>query len=305
MVTADDLQRWIGGRASWAMAQGNALALLQRMPTGSVHAVITDPPYSSGGAFRSDRSQATVAKYVRSEARDRAAPDFAGDNRDHRGFVAWFGIWAEEARRVVRDDGLLLVFTDWRQLPATSDAIQCGGWIWRGILPWVKPHGRPSPLFRSQCEFVLWATKGPLPATNGPVSPIVLPGFYSVPHVATGRVHQAEKPVDLMRALCRCVPFGGVVLDPFAGSGATLAGAVAEGRRALGFELQAEHYGSAVARMRAVAARQPVATPSAKPAEIVPRSAAGAAPSRAEAHAMPPAPPGACGSFLAPTNGRG
>ena len=45
------------------------------------------------------------------------------------------------------------------------------------------------------------------------------------------------KPLALMRWLVRLVtPYGGVVLDPFAGSGTTLEAAVAEGMRAIGVE---------------------------------------------------------------------
>lgn len=54
--------------------------------------------------------------------------------------------------------------------------------------------------------------------------------------------HPTVKPVDLMRWLVRLVaPPGGLVLDPFAGSGATLQAAHLEGFRAIGVELDAEH----------------------------------------------------------------
>jgi DNA modification methylase len=50
--------------------------------------------------------------------------------------------------------------------------------------------------------------------------------------------HPTVKPLSIMRWLVRlCAPEGGVVLDPFAGSGSTLAAAVLEGRHALGVEL--------------------------------------------------------------------
>lgn len=53
--------------------------------------------------------------------------------------------------------------------------------------------------------------------------------------------HATVKPVDLMRYLCRLVtPAGGLVLDPFAGSGTTLVAAALEGFRAIGVEQDAE-----------------------------------------------------------------
>lgn len=52
-----------------------------------------------------------------------------------------------------------------------------------------------------------------------------------------GNVHPTVKPLALMRYLCRLItPPGGLVLDPFAGSGSTLLTAVAEGFAAVGIE---------------------------------------------------------------------
>ena len=54
--------------------------------------------------------------------------------------------------------------------------------------------------------------------------------------------HPTVKPLDLMKYLCRLVtPPGGLILDPFAGSGTTIQAAVEEGFRAVGIELRAEH----------------------------------------------------------------
>jgi site-specific DNA-methyltransferase (adenine-specific) len=58
---------------------------------------------------------------------------------------------------------------------------------------------------------------------------------------APGKVHNNHptvKPTALMRWLCRLVtPGGGMVLDPFTGSGSTGRGAVAEGFSFVGIEL--------------------------------------------------------------------
>ena len=54
--------------------------------------------------------------------------------------------------------------------------------------------------------------------------------------------HPTVKPTDLMRWLVRLVcPPGGLVLDPFAGSGTTLVAARAEGFRAIGIEMDPEY----------------------------------------------------------------
>jgi len=54
--------------------------------------------------------------------------------------------------------------------------------------------------------------------------------------------HPTVKPLKLMRWLCRLVtPKGGTVLDPFAGSGTTLAAAVLEGFDSIGCELTEDY----------------------------------------------------------------
>jgi site-specific DNA-methyltransferase (adenine-specific) len=69
-----------------------------------------------------------------------------------------------------------------------------------------------------------------------------------------GNNHPTVKPVDLMRWLCRLVtPVGGVVLDPFAGSGSTLIAADAEQFDAIGCELSPDYAAIAERRVRQAA----------------------------------------------------
>jgi len=64
--------------------------------------------------------------------------------------------------------------------------------------------------------------------------------------------HPTVKPTDLMRYLCRLVtPPGGVVLDPFMGSGSTGKAAVLEGFRFIGIERETEYLEIARARIQA------------------------------------------------------
>lgn len=68
--------------------------------------------------------------------------------------------------------------------------------------------------------------------------------------------HPTVKPTDLMRYLCRLVtPPGGVVLDPFLGSGSTGKAALLEGFRFVGIEREAEYVEIARARIAAVQPR--------------------------------------------------
>jgi site-specific DNA-methyltransferase (adenine-specific) len=71
--------------------------------------------------------------------------------------------------------------------------------------------------------------------------------------------HPTVKPTALMRYLCRLVtPPGGVVLDPFTGSGSTGKAAVLEGFRFIGIEREAEYVEIAKARIAAVSGAAPL-----------------------------------------------
>ena len=65
-----------------------------------------------------------------------------------------------------------------------------------------------------------------------------------------GVAHPTVKPLDLMAYLCRLVtPPGGVVLDPFMGSGTTIKAAISEGFNAIGIERDPQYFAMAEHRM--------------------------------------------------------
>jgi DNA modification methylase len=65
-----------------------------------------------------------------------------------------------------------------------------------------------------------------------------------------GCSHPTVKPLDLMAYLCRLVtPPGGIVLDPFMGSGTTIKAAIGEGFNAIGIERDPAYYAMAQHRM--------------------------------------------------------
>ena len=212
------------------------------LPTLSgVGAVVTDPPYSSGGAFRGDRAMSTTAKYVSNDTQA-YRPEFAGDNRDQRSFLAWSALWLNAARVASVPGAVLCSFIDWRQLPTLTDAVQAGGWTWRGIAVWSKKYGRPTPgRFSNACEYVVWASYGPMAEREAYPAGI----FECSP--PSNREHIAQKPADVMQWVVSVVPPASLVLDPFMGSGTTLLAAKTKGHRAIGVEVD-ERYCEIAAR---------------------------------------------------------
>jgi site-specific DNA-methyltransferase (adenine-specific) len=242
----------LGGLALDDVHHGDALALLQRLPDASVDMLLTDPPYSSGGFTRSDRMADPAAKYEQSTVAV-SRVSFSGDNRDQRAWHYWMALWLSECLRIVKPGGKAAVFSDWRQMPTATDALQAGGFVWRGIFAWDKGPAARAPhtgYLRHQAEFLVWGSNGPMPAAEhgGPWN-----GCETVTVDRSDKHHLTGKPTELMRRLVRVCPPGGVILDPFAGSGTTIVAAVQEGRRGLGFELASGNV--VIARERLAATR--------------------------------------------------
>ena len=224
---------------------GDCLEVLKTLPSGSVDAVVTDPPYCSGGQFRSEVVRPTTEKYRGwSQNEDGSSREptafysaFAGDNKDGRVFLAWSKEWMAEAFRAARDGALIALTTDWRQLPAVTDMMQFAGWTWRGIVVWDKKIGRPvKGRFRNHIEYVVWGSRGGF-ASDQEVYPGSL--YSETPPGHTDRVHITEKPTGLVQHVLSVMGKDITILDPFMGSGTTGVACVQTGRNFIGIEIDA------------------------------------------------------------------
>lgn len=217
--------------------QGEALSVLQKLTPDSVDAVITDPPYSTGGMTLASKQQDPAKKYQNSETK-KTYPAMLGDGRDQRSYAFWATLWLSECWRVARNGSPCLVFTDWRQLPSLTDAIQAAGWLWRGVVVWQKPSARPMlGEFRRETEFVVYGSKGkPNVHTRH-----CFPGVFKYAVNTAAKVHITSKPLALLQDLMGIVAEGGTVLDPFLGGGTTAHAALLTGRKCIGVELSPDY----------------------------------------------------------------
>lgn len=224
----------------WAAIQGDALVELRKLEGAELSAIISDPPYASGGMSMGEKARSTRDKYTSFGEQGNPYPDFSGDALAQRAWTSFLHEVMAAARKACKPGAVCALFVDWRQLPALTDAIQWAGWTWRGVAVWDKMNSRPQlGRFRQQCEYIVWGSNGPLPIERG-VS--VLPGLFQVANVPTHeRWHQTQKPIELMRQVVRLCEPGGCICDPFAGSGSTLLAALQEGYQALGIEQEAHN----------------------------------------------------------------
>ena len=110
----------------WNIIYGDSMKVLSEFEPGTFDAVITDPPYASGGRTQAEKNKSTRAKY--SSMGEKAPPPFDGDAKDQRSWTTWCAQWLGEARRVSKPGAPVCVFIDWRQLPSLTDALQWARW---------------------------------------------------------------------------------------------------------------------------------------------------------------------------------
>lgn len=220
--------------------RGDCLAVLPQL-NGFFDAVVTDPPYSSGGQSKGERSRSTGAKYLNSGAV--IYPDFVGDSKDQRSYLHWSALWMGMCADLLNDGGLMVVFSDWRQLPVTTDAMQAAGITWRGIAVWDKTCGVRlyKGGFRAQAEYIVWGSKGSLKGDR------YSPGVFRVNPLSGGKLHQVGKPLPLMNDIVAAC--GDRILDPFMGSATTGLAALNQGKSFVGIEASPHYFTVAVDRL--------------------------------------------------------
>ncbi|QDU62157.1 Modification methylase DpnIIB [Planctomycetes bacterium Pan216] len=231
---------------------GDVLKVLPTFDDESFDATIADPPYCSGGRTHNERLADPSKKYCHSSTGRYAS--FMGETRDQRSWGYWCSLWLSECWRITRPMGYVLCFVDWRQLPTLTNAMQAAGWIWRGILSWDKTEAARSPhtgYFRHQAEFVVWGTKGSCRRRPGEGP---WPGVLRQRVDTREKCHVAGKPTELLKRLVTIVPQGGVLLDPFVGSGTGPLAAEAKDRQWVGIEMDPHWYQVAADRLRLAAA---------------------------------------------------
>ena len=164
-----------------------------------------------------------------------------------RSYSMWQPATGQWRQTWVDDSGSYLAFTGGLDAPSV--------FVFRGIVPWCKTNPRRAMgRLWQEAEFVAWGSKGAMSmdrdASSGPGRLVgdPLPSFW-LEGSPREREHMTEKPPGVMADLDRQCVRGGVILDPFAGSGATGVSATPEGRRFIGIETSLAYYEIACRRL--------------------------------------------------------
>ena len=204
-----------------SVVNGDCIECMRSLPWPSVDFILTDPPY--------------LVNY-----RDRTGRSVANDAGDG----AWLKPAFRQMHRVLRPDSLCVSFYGWNKVDLFMDAWKSAGFSVVGHIVFRKRYGSNSRFleYRHESAYLLAKGRPPLPAS--PV-PDVLDWEYS-----GNQLHPTQKPVQPLKTLIGAFTKpGDVVLDPFCGSGSTLAAAQELGRRFIGIELDEQHHRTASNRL--------------------------------------------------------
>ena len=201
----------------------------KRLQDKSIDMLLTDIPF--GMEFQSGR---------RKEKHIKIAND---DNID------WFPDWIKEMDRVCKDDAHLYIFCSHHNVDVFKQEIQKYRKV-KNILIWEKNnHGSGDLLgdYAPKYEMILFCSNGNKKLNGGRDSNIIKAN-------KTGNnLHPTEKPVDLMEYFIhKSSEENEIILDTFAGSGATLIGAKNTRRNFIGWEIEETHYKTILKRLLAV-----------------------------------------------------
>jgi DNA modification methylase len=265
------LPNWFGYREKslWTVVNSDALKTLRRLPNDAVDCVVTSPPYywqRDYGVKGQAGQEETVDEYVRNLVRvfrqvKRTLKKtgvvflvlgdtyYSGRGRPTGGDPkqVWRSVAREKYRAVDRPGMGLprksLIGIPWR----VALALQRDGWVLRSAITWRKPKPLAEPSVRdrpwntSETVFLL-AKRSAYRFRRKGLSGDEDVWDIAAPNAPRSYRHAAPFPEALVERCLACgCPKGGLVMDPFAGSGTTLLVALRRGCRALGIELNPKY----------------------------------------------------------------
>lgn len=213
------------------IVKNDALSLLRSLPSGSVDAVITDPPYGVNYVYNEYVGSAGFddsPEYVEQLARD----------------------ICPEIMRVLRPGGVCYMFVG-QSCPSWEYWLSRSGLTIVNRLAYCAYAGPARPgRYTYSAQLVVFACKGS-PVWRRPVPDAEAPDMRSFNNTIAPNLRRtlgdglhpcAKNPGLIVQWLLLSVPHGGLVVDPFIGGGSTALACSVTGRNFVGCELSSEYY---------------------------------------------------------------
>jgi DNA modification methylase len=188
-------------------------------------AMITDPPYCSGGFQEADRIKGSIGTQRKDYTGQRVS--IANDVLSTRGYKsliqAVLSTWTAK---------VAYVFTDWRMWINLTDVLESQGYGIRSLIVWDKGTPGMGMGWRSQHELIACGTR-----VTAPFSTTAARGNVVRCDRSGNDLHPTQKPVALLETILDVTQFAKLVVDPFAGAFSTLMACQSRARRCLAMDL--------------------------------------------------------------------
>lgn len=236
---------------TYTIVNGDCVDVLRGIPGDSVDLLLTDPPYNLG-LFMQDR--ATNLKQMRGNYFGAAG----WDNLTADDWTESMDAFFEEASRVVRTSGAMIVFMAVIKLETLIQLAQKHGFYYKTTGSWHKLNPMPRNMnlhfINSTESWVYFVNDARTGTFNNEGR--ALHDFYETsvtPKSERGfGKHPTQKPIELMNYFVRTLSNpGDLVLDPFMGSGSTGVSAIRLGRKFFGIELNEDYFDMSAKRLEA------------------------------------------------------
>jgi adenine-specific DNA-methyltransferase len=201
---------------------GDCLTILPKLAADSVNFVLTDPPYVAHYRVRDGREVPTIGASF-----------------------SWLEPAFAEVHRVLAPDSFAVSFYGWVNADLFTAAYRRAGFRFIGHLAFPKPYVSSTRYMRYRHESAYLLAKGHPVTPKRPIEDVIPWTTYS-----GNKLHPTQKPLSVLLPLIETFSApGGLVLDPFAGSGSTLVAAKMLGRAFTGIELDAGYHRIASRRL--------------------------------------------------------
>lgn len=204
------------------------MEILPTLATNSVDLIVTDPPY-----------MVNVNTNINGKANPWA---------DMVNASFWFSAWMSQCYRILKQDGALWSFMNWKSLPIYMKSSLDLSWGIDSVLiwdkEWIGPGGTKG--LRPSYEMVALLPKEKFSISDRGIPDIKRCKWSS--YKPNG--HPAEKPEKLMKWIVEISTDNNTILDPFMGSGTTGVACVQTGRNFIGIEIEPKYYETAEKRIK-------------------------------------------------------
>ncbi len=242
VITDPALKKWVN-----KIHCSDNIEFMNKLPEKSISLIVTSPPYNIKNSTGNGLTNGSGGKWPKAELIK--GYDVHDDNMPHDKYVEWQRKCLTAMMRILKKDGAIFYNHKWRVqaglLQDRHDIVE--GFPVRQIIIWKRAGGinfNPG-YFLPTYEVIYMIANPDFKLAEGANK---MTDIWEIPQ-SKGNEHPAPFPIELAQKCIGASP-GGVVLDPFMGSGTTALAAMAFKRDWIGIDISQDYCNMAEKRIK-------------------------------------------------------